>query len=695
MKLLKIFVTILTLIGISSCAKDIIDLTCTIDGIVKDKTTGVPLSNCEILLTPTNRTITTSRDGIYSFTALDPGEYTLTFNRSGYISDTRSINIKSGETASLDMLLEAKSSFSLSEEVYDFGDLESSKTFICFNNSASDCAYALSNLPEWILTNKEQGTVKAGSNDSFTLTIDRSKVGIGTYSQNVTVTYSGHINGTTTLLVKMKKVEYTTPSVTTATSASTVSENNVTIDGTITGTGGSQITAYGHCWSTSENPTINDQHTNLGMTDKIGAFTSTIENLMANTTYYVRAYATNAQGTSYGEQTIIKTKTTSMDVWDGQIASAFAGGSGSSFSPYIIKTGGQLLLMKDYPDSYFKLENDIDLNNNNWIPINFEGHLNGNNHTIYNLKISRGSNYQGLFSELNGTVENLKINGIDIQAETSYYIGSIAGVAENATISNCEVYIDKTIIGSGYVGGIAGKEKYSSIKDCRVTSSVHGGILGNEAIGGIVGFSENTEEFLNNHASVNIEGENNLGGCIGNIYRSCDIVQCSFQGNIKGKGAIGGIIGSTGNFWRGNIIACKSDITIVASQESNSQNWIGGIAGQESSTHPEYSIMACYSNGTITSKANYGVLCPLDPNLALSSPISIEHCYSTIQKESTEWHFSTESTSIYDTENIAQTMREYYSNLSRYWNYNNTWTWTGNINGIPVSIPCPKLSWEE
>ena len=108
MKYLKFFVTILALFGISSCARDIIDLTCTIEGIVKDQTTGAPLSNCEILLTPTNKTITTSRDGIYSFTDLDPGEYSLTFNKSGYITDARNVTAKTGQTTKLEMLLQAK-----------------------------------------------------------------------------------------------------------------------------------------------------------------------------------------------------------------------------------------------------------------------------------------------------------------------------------------------------------------------------------------------------------------------------------------------------------------------------------------------------------------------------------------------------------------------------------------------------------
>lgn len=56
----------------------------------------------------------------------------------------------------------------------------------------------------------------------------------------------------------------------------------------------------GVCWSESANPMVSNSHTTNG--SGIGGFTSNITGLTANTTYYVRAYATNSKGTSYGEQ---------------------------------------------------------------------------------------------------------------------------------------------------------------------------------------------------------------------------------------------------------------------------------------------------------------------------------------------------------------------------------------------------------
>ncbi|MHB9143409.1 MAG: FISUMP domain-containing protein, partial [Paludibacter sp.] len=90
-----------------------------------------------------------------------------------------------------------------------------------------------------------------------------------------------------------------TDTVTEITNNSAVCKGNITLDG---GTG---ITARGACWSTTENPTIADNKTtdNVGM----GVFSSSITGLSSDTTYYVRAYATNSVGTAYGEQLSFKT----------------------------------------------------------------------------------------------------------------------------------------------------------------------------------------------------------------------------------------------------------------------------------------------------------------------------------------------------------------------------------------------------
>jgi uncharacterized protein (TIGR02145 family) len=76
---------------------------------------------------------------------------------------------------------------------------------------------------------------------------------------------------------------------------------NASSGGGITSDGGSAVTANGVVWDTSTNPTIS---LNTKTSDKTGngGFKSSITGLKATTKYYLRAYATNAAGTGYGNE---------------------------------------------------------------------------------------------------------------------------------------------------------------------------------------------------------------------------------------------------------------------------------------------------------------------------------------------------------------------------------------------------------
>jgi hypothetical protein len=78
--------------------------------------------------------------------------------------------------------------------------------------------------------------------------------------------------------------------------------------GTITSDGGSAVTVRGICWDTTPNPTINNDTTING--DGTGNFTSNINNIVSDKTYYVRAYAINANGTGYGNELSFTTSST-------------------------------------------------------------------------------------------------------------------------------------------------------------------------------------------------------------------------------------------------------------------------------------------------------------------------------------------------------------------------------------------------
>lgn len=77
------------------------------------------------------------------------------------------------------------------------------------------------------------------------------------------------------------------------------------IGGTVTVDDQSEVTERGICWSTSPSPTLADNYQAEGV--GTGSFELQIENLDQNTKYYVRAYATNREGTAYGNEVIFTT----------------------------------------------------------------------------------------------------------------------------------------------------------------------------------------------------------------------------------------------------------------------------------------------------------------------------------------------------------------------------------------------------
>jgi uncharacterized protein (TIGR02145 family) len=87
------------------------------------------------------------------------------------------------------------------------------------------------------------------------------------------------------------------PTLSTA-EVSEITSTTAKCGGTITSDGGATVIVRGVCWSTNPTPTVADNKTTNGA--GAGSFISTITALTANTSYFVRAYATNSSGTGYG-----------------------------------------------------------------------------------------------------------------------------------------------------------------------------------------------------------------------------------------------------------------------------------------------------------------------------------------------------------------------------------------------------------
>jgi hypothetical protein len=127
-----------------------------------------------------------------------------------------------------------------------------------------------------------------------------------------------------------------TSNISLITSSSAISGGNLSSDG------GASITAKGICWDTFENPTISSRKTNEGTGND--AFVSNLTGLLPNTVYYVRAYATNSIGTSYGNQVSFTSLVNLPIVSTGNVSSIT--GSSAICGGAINSDGGVLITSK-------------------------------------------------------------------------------------------------------------------------------------------------------------------------------------------------------------------------------------------------------------------------------------------------------------------------------------------------------------
>ncbi len=130
----------------------------------------------------------------------------------------------------------------------------------------------------------------------------------------------------------------TLPIISSTTAITGITTTTAASGGTITVGGGAAITARGVCWSTSSSPTIANSTTSDGT--GTGTFTSAITGLAYTTLYHVRAYATNAGGTSYGIDITFTTLTPVIPTLAGTTAATSITGSSASSGGNVTNNGG-------------------------------------------------------------------------------------------------------------------------------------------------------------------------------------------------------------------------------------------------------------------------------------------------------------------------------------------------------------------
>ena len=143
------------------------------------------------------------------------------------------------------------------------------------------------------------GTGTGGFTVDMTGLTANTKYYVRAYAKNSAgISYGNEVDFTTSQNISAPTV--TTNQVTNVTQTTATGGGNVTSDG------GATVTERGICWSTSHNPTTSGSHATSGT--GTGSFSVNMTGLTPGTTYYVRAYAVNSQGTSYGSEVSFTTQ---------------------------------------------------------------------------------------------------------------------------------------------------------------------------------------------------------------------------------------------------------------------------------------------------------------------------------------------------------------------------------------------------
>jgi hypothetical protein len=185
---------------------------------------------------------------------------------------------------------------SVTPTTLDFGETETEKSINISNTGAGTLTYTATTAQSWITLENGANSV---TTDTKIIKVKVARTGLtsGNYTGDVVI--NSNVNSVI-VPISMKILQPSAPALLNG-QASGITYNSAQVSATLTSLGSSAVTQHGHCWSTSPNPTTTDNKTTLGGTGVLKSFTSNITGLSANTTYYVKAYATNAVGTTYSD----------------------------------------------------------------------------------------------------------------------------------------------------------------------------------------------------------------------------------------------------------------------------------------------------------------------------------------------------------------------------------------------------------
>jgi hypothetical protein len=271
-----------------------------------------------------------------------------------------------------------------------------------------------------------------------------------------------------------------------------------------------------------------------------------------------------------------------------------------------------------------------------WVPIGdsitpFKGSLDGQGYTIEDLFINRpGESDVGLFGSIaeSAVIENVEVANVTVTG--SWRVGALVGKNEfegtvSSTISNCSS--SGSVSGHMYVGGLVGENEKGTVSVSHFTGSVTseegsyigglvgkndggtvsssnftGSVMGNENVGGLVGWNDGTVS--NSYSTSSVRGNGNVGGLVGENVGGLvgenekgTVSDSHSTGSVRGNENVGGLVG----FNNGTVSTVNNSSS--SSKVTGSNEHVGGLVGWNDGT-----VSNSYSTGSVMGNDNVGGL---------------------------------------------------------------------------------------
>ena len=337
-------------------------------------------------------------------------------------------------------------------------------------------------------------------------------------------------------------------------------------------------------------------------------------------------YAKTADNSYDAGKTVSVEKNKSLTLY--AVWSPIWAGSGTEAAPYEIPDVGKLTALQtqvnengfSYTGKWFRLTNNIDLNNELWTPIgvdalhSFGGSLDGGGKTISGLKVETDRQWAGLFGSVRGTYGvpmtmrdlTLKNGSVKFTSSGTSCSGGLVAIVEGETALELRNVVAENLTVSGGrsgSGGLLGRGRVA-MTNCHnrggsVTGSYAGGLAG-------MGYSNLQDHFLAGCTnSAKVVGKRTAGGMTGNeTHSDGSYTDCTNSGSISATQGYASGIAAGGSYERcsnsGAVTGQQAaGICVNGSKATNCSN-TGAVTGTGTGTGYAAGILTNDGYGGVT-----------------------------------------------------------------------------------------------